>query len=272
MTGTAPVLGLFAGGGTLPVSLFDALAERGHPVVVVGFKGETDEALMARGKASIWVDVNELGKTVEFLRAQGVREALMAGYVKHEKIFKVSPANADSFTSRILHSVLDHRADSILKVAAWQLKRHGIVLVSAMPYLKPLVPAKGVLTRRQPSDDEWKDVRFGHGLARKIAGLDIGQTVVVKQAAVLAVEAIEGTDAAIRRAGELGGGGVVVVKVAKPKQDFRFDVPVIGPNTIQSLVAAKAAVLAIEAGKTILLHRDQVIEDADRHQMAVVAL
>ena len=173
---------------------------------------------------------------------------------------------------RVLGGLRDKRADTLLKAAAWGLKRAGVKLVSPMPYLKALMIEKGVRTRREPTAEEWADVKFGHMMARKIAGLDIGQTVVVRHQALLAVEAFEGTDAAIERGGALGREGVVVVKVARPKQDFRFDVPVVGRNTVETLKRAGAAVLAVEAGRTIVLDRSEVIRMADAAGISIVAL
>ncbi|MEK7767592.1 MAG: LpxI family protein, partial [bacterium] len=188
----------------------------------------------------------------------------------HLNLYRKPPV--ESLTARVLHALADRRADTLLKAAAFQLARAGIRLVSAMPHLKPLLPAKGALTRREPDEDEWKDIRFGLGIARGLAGLDVGQTAVVKGRAVVALEALEGTDAAIRRAGALCGAGAVVVKVAKPRQDFRFDVPVVGTRTIESLVAARATVMAVEAGKTILLNRLEVIARADAAGLCLVAV
>ncbi len=266
---TAPI-GLIAGGGELSSYLLSALKELGHEVVLVGFKDETQDELLQSVSRSIRVEVGELGKAIDFLKGAGVTEAMMAGTVRHTNLFR--QPKTDSLTARLLATLTDKRADTLLKGAARELKRSGITLVSAMSYLKPLLPHKGVLTRRQPTDEEWKDITFGHGIARSIAGLDIGQTVVVKHQAVLAVEALEGTDQAILRAGELGRGDVVVVKVAKPRQDFRFDVPVVGVNTVATLKRARATVLAVEAGKTILLSREQVIAQADEANLSLVAI
>jgi len=260
-------LGLLAGSGQFPAYLMEALKERGHEVVVVGFNGETSRELAAGAARSLFLEVGELEKVISFLKESDVKEALMAGYVSHTNLFRM-----DSLTARVFAGLRDKRADTLLKAAAWSLKRAGINLVSAMPYLKPMMIEKGTRTRREPTAEEWADIKFGHMMARKVAGLDIGQTVVVKHQALLAVEAMEGTDAAIERGGHLGRGGVVVVKVARPRQDFRFDVPVIGKGTVTTLNRAGAAVLAVEAGRTIVLDRVEVIRMADEAGVSIVAL
>jgi hypothetical protein len=216
------------------------------------------------------VEVGELGRVIGFLKDAGVKEVMMAGCVKHANLY--TKPRTDSLTSRLLARLVDKRADTLLKAAEWQLSRAGIRLVSAMQYLRPLLPKRGILTRRRPTEGEWKDVIFGHEIARRIAGEDIGQTVAVKDGAVLAVEAMEGTDAAILRAGALGRGGIIVVKVAKPKQDFRFDVPVMGVRTIATLKRARASVMAVEAEKTIMLERRRVIALANAARISLVAL
>jgi len=266
---TAP-LGLFAGGGQLAGTLLAALKEQGREVVVVGFKGETPEEVLRGASRSLSVDTTDLSPVIAFLKEAGVREAFMAGTVSHLNIYR--PPAPESLTARVLAALADRRADTLLKAAAFQLARAGIRLVSAMPHLKALVPARGALTRRAPTAEEARDVAFGLRIARGLAGLDVGQTVVVKDRAVVAVEALEGTDAAIRRAGELCGPGAVVVKVAKPRQDFRFDVPVVGPGTVASLRAARAAALAVEAGRTLILSRPEVVALADAAGIALTAV
>jgi hypothetical protein len=209
-------------------------------------------------------------RAIRFLKDAGVRDVLMAGYVSHTQFIK--PHARTTVLSRILGRLKDRRADTLLLAAALQLKLAGMRLVSAMPYLKHLIPARGTLSRRPATEDEARSIQFGFKMARAIAGLDIGQTVVVKGQAVVAVESLEGTDACIRRGGEIGQGGTVVVKVAKPRQDFRFDVPVVGIGTIESLKASGATAFAMEAGKTIFLNRDRVIAAADDAGIALLAI
>jgi len=267
---TKPPLGLFAGGGDFPRQVLAALRQAGHEVCVVGFRGETDSRLLRAVPRSFCGTVGEYGKMIDFLRRAGVREALMAGYVRHTHIYR--KPRADSLTSRIFGSLLDRRADTLLAAAALRLKSAGITLVSAMPYLKHLVPDRGVLTKRVPTAGEWKDIEFGRRIAQRIAGLDIGQTVCVRDLAVVAVEALEGTDACVLRAGGIARSSLVVVKVAKPQQDFRFDVPVVGPKTVETLRRSRAGVMAIEAGRTILLDRPEVVRRADRAGISLVAV
>ncbi len=262
-------LGLLAGGGDFAATVLGALRDRGHAVVVVGFK-ETDEALLRSVPVSLRADVSEVEKVIAFLKGAGVKEIMMAGYVSHAQAIR--RLEEPTLFARVLGKLKDKRADSLLLAAALQLKLAGIKLVSAMPYLKHLVPARGTLTERPVSEDEERSIAFGLKMARAIAGLDIGQTVVVKKQAIVAVESLEGTDACIRRGGEIGQGGTVVVKVAKPRQDFRFDVPVIGLGTIASLRDSGASALAIEAGKTILLQREKVVAAANDAGLAIVAV
>lgn len=268
MNGASP-LGLLAGGGDFAATVLGALREKGHDVVVVGFK-ETDEALLRSIPRSMRADVSEVERIIAFLKEHGVREIMMAGYVSHAQAIR--RLEEPTLFARVLGKLKDKRADSLLLAAALQLKLAGIKLVSAMPYLKHLVPARGTLTERPTTEDEERNILFGLKMARAIAGLDIGQTVVVKKQAVVAVESLEGTDACIRRGGEIGQGGTVVVKVAKPRQDFRFDVPVIGIGTVASLRKAGASALAIEAGRTLLLRRAETIAAANRAGLVIIAV
>jgi len=265
--------GLIAGGGELPVFLSSALKKMGHRVALVGFRGETSEGLMGASENRITIDVGEWKRGIDFLREAGVRETFLAGYVSHTNIFrKESLGTMDTLASMIMRLLGNKQAETILKAAVWALKKNGIRVVSPMQYLKALMVGKGVLTRRAPTEEEWKDIRFGHKMARKMAGLDIGQTVVVKSQAVVAVESLEGTDATILRGGQVAGDGITVVKVARPRQDFRFDVPVIGPTTLESLRSARAGVLAIEAGRTFVMDRDEFIAGAGGAGVSVVGL
>lgn len=265
--------GLIAGGGDLPVFLASALKKMGHSVALVGFRGETPEGLLNSCGNKIIIESGEWRRGVDFLREAGVREAFLAGYVQHTHIFrKESLSTMDSLARMVMRLLGDKRADTILKAAVWALRKNGIRVVSPMVYLKPLMVGRGVLTKRTPTDEEWKDIRFGHKMARKVAGLDVGQTVVIRSQAIVAVESLEGTDAAIVRGGSVAGEGITVVKVARPRQDFRFDVPVIGPRTLESLRTARAGVLAVEAGRTIAMDLPGLIAGADESGIAVVGL
>lgn len=263
-------LALFAGGGEFPLILLDALRDAGHEVVVVGFRGETSPALAKRVKRFYWTTVGKFEGIIAWLQAQGATEAMMAGYIRHANIYR--KPNTDSLTGRIWSGLMDKRADTLLAAAALMLKRAGISLVSAMPYLAALIPEAGVLTRKQPNADQLADIEFGRRIATAVAGQDIGQSVAVKDKAVVAVEALEGTDRMILRAGQLGGKGTVIVKVAKPRQDFRFDVPVIGVTTIASMKKAKAGTLAIEAGRTLILRRAETIAAANKAGLVLISV
>ncbi len=269
MTRARP-LALFAGGGEFPLILFDALKAAGHEVVVVGFRGETGPAIRRRARRYFEGHVGGFEAIIAWLKREGATEAMMAGYVRHANIYR-RPAT-DTLTGRIWGRLLDKRADTLLAAATLLLKRSGISLVSAMPYLAALIPEAGILTRRKPTAEHLADIEFGRRIAVAVAGQDIGQSVAVKDKAVVAVEALEGTDRMILRAGQLGGKGAVIVKVAKPRQDFRFDVPVIGLKTVASLKKAGASALAIEAGRTLLLRRAETIAAANKAGLVIIAV
>jgi DUF1009 family protein len=265
-------VGLLAGGGEFPYFLLSELKARGRDVVIVGFKRDTGSRLLRMGKRSLLAEATDAGRIIAFLKECGVTEAVMAGSVKHAHATVYNRGKTDSLAARLLASLKDKRSMALLKAAEWQLNRAGIRLVGVLEYLRPLMPTRGVLTKKQPDAPQWNDIRFGIQMARGIAGMDIGQTVAVKNGIVIAVEGVEGTDATIIRAGKVGGPGCVVVKVARPRQDFRFDVPVMGLKTILSLKRARAAVFAIEAGKTLLFNREKAVQLADRAGLALVAV
>jgi DUF1009 family protein len=266
-------LGLIAGNGTFPFLVLDAARRLGHSVTVVAIKEEASpdlERAAARDpRAELsWVSLGQLGTCIEVLRGSGATRAIMAGQVKHAKLF------AGIMPDRLLLSVLwrlrSKNTDALISAVADVLAEHGIELMDSTAFLSPLLARAGVLTARAPSDEEQADLTFGYRMAEAIAGLDIGQTIAVKDAAVVAVEAMEGTDEVIARAGRLAGAGVRIVKVAKPKQDMRFDVPVVGIATIDAMRAASATALSIDAGKTLLVDGEEVIVTADRAGIAVV--
>ncbi len=266
-------LGLIAGNGRFPFLVLDAARGAGHEVTVIALKEETfpelvDAAARPPAAAVHWISLGQLGKCISLLKDAGVTQAIMAGQVKHTKLF------ADIVPDLTLLGVLmrlDARnTDALISGVANVLRDHGIELLDSTAFLAPLMAGSGVLTRRAPSDDERADLEFGYRVADVIAGLDIGQTIVVKSAAVVAVEAMEGTDAVIARAGELAGAGTRVVKVAKPNQDMRFDVPVVGVSTIETMKAAGATVLSVDAGKTLMIDGDAVVRAADAAGIAIV--
>jgi UDP-2,3-diacylglucosamine hydrolase len=283
-------LGLIAGNGRFPFLLLDAARAHGLEVVVAAIKEETDGEMDARAAADAgvrvtWMSLGELSRLIETFQAAGVKRAVMAGQVKHSQIF--SSIRPDWRLAKLLLNLRTRNTDMLLGAVAKVLADEGIELISSTEYLEPLLAKAGVPTRRAPDEEELKDIAYGRRVAHAIAGFDIGQTVVIAAQACVAVEAMEGTDAAIGRAGELmrrldpAAGGeeqasllrrvLTVVKVAKPKQDMRFDVPVVGVATVEAMVRAGATCLALEAGRTLLFDQAAIVEAADRAGIAIVA-
>ena len=266
-------LGLIAGNGRFPFLVLDAARAQGHDVTVIATKEEAfkdlDEAA-ARARASIhWISIGELGKCVTLLKKAGVTHAVMAGQVKHTKIF-AGGLRPDLTFMTLLAKLPFRNTDGLIGAVADLLHEKGIELIDSTALLAPMLAEAGVLTDRVPTDEEHKDFLFGYRMADAIAGLDIGQTIAVKHRAVVAVEAMEGTDEVIGRAGYLAGPGVRVVKVAKPNQDMRFDVPVVGIATIQAMRVAGASALSIDAGKTLIFDREDVLASANEAGITIV--
>ena len=266
-------LGLIAGNGRFPGLVLEAAHAQGRPVTVVAIKDEAEPPLVAlaeaRGAALHWVSLGQLGKVIAVLKAASVTEAVMAGQVKHVKIF--SDFMPDLTLLSVIRRLTAKNTDALIAAIADVMQEKGIALLDSTAFLSPLLATAGVLTRRGPDPREAGDLAFGYVQADAVAGLDIGQTIVVKDRAVVAVEAMEGTDETIARAGRLAGGGAVVVKVAKPKQDMRFDVPVVGVPTIAAMRAAGATALSVDAGKTLLIDGPAaVIAAADQAGIAIV--
>jgi hypothetical protein len=277
-------LGLIAGNGRFPFLLLDAARAQGFPVVVAAIREETDAEIDQRAAADPlisvhWLSLGELSILIETFHKEGVQKAVMAGQVKHKQIF--SSIRPDWRLAKLLLNLRSRNTDMLLGAVAKVLGDEGIELISSTQFLEPLLAQEGVLTKRAPDPDECKNIEYGLGVARTVAGFDIGQTVVVAAQACVAVEAMEGTDATIERAGRLmeslGGDAstldrrLTVVKVAKPNQDMRFDVPVIGVATIETMIRAGASCLSIEAGRTLLFDRDSLLERASQAGIAIVA-
>lgn len=263
-------IGLIAGNGTFPIAFARAAKQKGMQVIAVAHEGETLPELAQWVDGIFWIKVGQLGKLISIFKEQGVKDALMAGGIKKTRLF--DGGMPDLRGMALLAKMVYKKDDSILRAVAEELESEGITIRESTLYLDSILASPGVLTKRKPSKDEQKDIDFGWQMAKEVGKLDIGQTVVVKDQAILAVEAIEGTDEAIRRGGLLCGQGAVVVKVCKPQQDLRFDLPAIGTQTIQTMKQVKAACLALEAGKTIIIDREAVVRDANAAGITIVAI
>jgi hypothetical protein len=266
-------LGLIAGNGRFPFLVLDAARDQGYDVTVIAAKEETspelNEAAARHGVPIHWISLGQLSRCIGLLQEAGVTHALMAGQVKHTKIFS-SSVIPDLMFAGVLKHLVSRNTDGLIGAVAGVLRDRGIELMDSTALLQPLLARAGALTRRAPDEDERKDFEFGYRMADAIAGLDIGQTIAVRDQAVVAVEAMEGTDAVIARAGQLAGPGVRIVKVAKPGQDMRFDVPVIGRATIETMRAAGATALSIDAGRTLVLDGDAVMAAAGGAGITIV--
>jgi DUF1009 family protein len=287
-------LGLIAGNGRFPFLLLDAARAQGLAVTVAAIREETDAEIDRRAAADHhisvhWLSLGELSRLIEVFHKEGVQKAVMAGQVKHKQIF--SSIRPDWRLAKLLLNLRTRNTDMLLGAVAKVLGDEGIELISSTAFLEPLLAGEGVLTARPPDEEERKNIEYGLGVARAVSGFDIGQTVVVAAQACVAVEAMEGTDATIERAGALmrtlqGGGGregvegdreastlarkLTVIKVAKPNQDMRFDVPVIGIRTVETMVSAGATCLSVEAGRTLLFDRETLLERAGAAGIAIV--
>jgi len=264
--------GLIAGQGEFPVLVAQSAAAMGKPITVIGIEDVTDRSIEAHAKETHYVRFGELEKLIELLKRLGIRRVLFAGGVPKKNIFKPD-FRMDSEAAKLIGQQKDRGDDRLLRALALFLKvRCGVRVVDGRGYLKDMIAFKGVLTRRLPDQREWDDLLLGWKAAKAIGNLDIGQSVIVKEKVILAVEGIEGTDEAILRGGRFGKTGSVVVKVSKPNQDLRFDLPCVGPATLKTMQEAGCNVLGIEAGKTLVLFKDKFIEEADRLGMTVVGL
>ena len=274
-------IGLIAGNGKFPLLVLDAARASGAEVVVAAIKEEAFPEIEHHGAASVhWLSLGELSRLIETFKREGVSRAIMAGQVKHKQIF--SNIRPDWRLAKLLLSLGTRNTDSLLGAVAKVLADEGITLENSTRLLEPLLARQGVLTKRPPTEREQKDIAYGRAVAQHLAQFDIGQTVVVAEAACVAVEAMEGTDAAIERAGRIMAGlegdastlerALAVVKVAKPNQDMRYDVPVVGTKTIEVMRAAGATCLAIDAGRCLLLDGDGIVAAADASNISIIAM
>lgn len=273
-------IGLIAGNGSFPLLVLDAARAQGFDVIVAAIKEEASPEIDQHGATAVhWVSLGELSRLIETFQREGVHRAVMAGQVKHKQIF--SSIRPDWKLAKLLLSLGTRNTDSLLGAVARTLAEEGITLENSTSFLEPLLAKTGILTQRAPTPQEKKDIEYGRAVARQLAQYDIGQTVVVAESACVAVEAMEGTDAAIGRAGEIMrslagdastlGRELTVVKIAKPNQDMRFDVPVIGVKTVEVMRQAGATCLALDAGKCLLLDGNAIIVAADSVGITIVA-
>lgn len=263
-------IGVVAGSGSFPVLFAETARARGVEVVAVAHVGETDPAIERHAATVVWVRPGRIQDLIDGLTSNGVRRAVMVGGIAKPRLFQSFDPDARALAA--IERAGSLRDDLLLRALAEELARDGVEIVESTLFLDDIVPRPGRVAGPAPSDDEWTDVRFGFRVAKAIGAFDIGQSVVVRGGAVIAVEGIEGTDATIRRAGSLVGGDVVVVKACKPTQDVRFDLPAIGPTTIRTMAEVGGRVLAVEAGRTVMMECEELRRLADEHGIAVVAV
>jgi DUF1009 family protein len=263
-------LGLIAGGGAFPLMVADAAREKGFRVVAVAHAGETDPLIAERVDELAWIRLGQLGHLIKALKKAGATKAMMAGTINKKQMFENVRPDLRGLT--LMSKLAIFHDDDILRAVAGELQKEGIHIVSSAEHLPELLAPRGNLTRKKPNKEEREDVDFGWKIAKELGRLDIGQCVVVRKKTVLALEAIEGTNETILRGGKLAKEKAVVVKVSKPNQDLRFDVPSVGPETIQVMSQVNASVLAIEAGKTLIFDKPATISYADRSKIVILSL
>lgn len=267
-------IGLIAGNGRFPIIFAQKAIEQGLMVVAVAHRGETlpelETVVSKAGGQITWLHVGQLGRLIKVFKAAGVEQVVMAGGIKKTRLF--SDVRPDLRSLKLLSQVGQNKDDLLLRAVARELEGEGLTVRESTLYLSSILVSKGPMTRRVPTSEEWEDIRFGWQIAKEVGRLEIGQCIVVKRRAVLAVEAIEGTDETIKRGGRLCRSGAVVIKVSKPQQDLRFDVPAVGPSTLEAMKEVKATTLALEAGKTLLLDKELVLEMANRGKISIIGM
>jgi DUF1009 family protein len=262
------IIGLIAGGGQFPLMVADAVRKQGLRMVAVAHHGETDPSLSEKADEIVWIKLGQLGHLIKALKKRGIHNAIMAGTITKKRMFENIRPDLKGLT--IMSKLAVFHDDDILRAVAKELAREDIEIVSSTYYLPDLLAPIGCLTRKRPSKSEKEDIDFGWKVAKELGRLDIGQCVVVRKKTVLALEAIDGTDETILRGGRLGRESAVVIKVSKPNQDLRFDVPTVGIKTLKAMSQVKASVLAVEAGKTLMFERPEMITYADNRGIAIV--
>jgi len=262
-------IGIIAGEGKFPLLVLREAKKLGYHVAVAGIKGISSPELEKEADSFVWLNIGEVGKLLEFFIKNEIKKALLAGSVKHSSIYKdLSP---DFITGVLLSQLTDKKPTSIFKKLADFLSSKGIEFIDSTIFLSNLLPEEGFLTKVNPSQKALEDIKFGWEIAKNIAKMDIGQTIVVKDKAVIAVEAMEGTDETLKRGIALGGDGIVAIKVSRPEQDMRFDVPVVGLSTLNILSSVQNPVLCIEAGKTIFFDMEESIRFANDRGISIIA-
>jgi len=264
-------IGLVAGYGNLPLIFSKAARKRGDTVIAFGLKGITHEGLEAQVDKMHWLEWGNLKAGIMLLATERIRKIAMLGKIKKDVFFK-GDEKFDDKAKDILNKLNDRKDYPILKEVTKTLVSFGIDVIDPTDYLKDLIPSKGTLTKREPAKDEWDDINYGRDVAKELSKFDIGQTIVVKNKTVIALEAVEGTDETIKRAGLLANGKFSVVKVARPDQDMRFDIPLIGIDTLKTLVEANGSALALEERKTLLIDKDDMIKLADEKGVSIVII
>ncbi|MBI5143403.1 MAG: UDP-2,3-diacylglucosamine diphosphatase LpxI [Nitrospirae bacterium] len=263
------LIGLIAGTGSLPFAVAEGVKALGGRLAVFGLEGLADETIEDEVDEYHSIEIGKLGKLIKTIKKSGVKKIVMAGKVPKSLLYTMNVV-PDLHAVKLLYSLKNRSDDTIMAAILGEIEKEGVTVVKTTDFTRPLMAPAKCLTRRVPTEDEMADISFGANIAREIGRLDIGQTVVVKKKAVMAIEAIEGTDEAVKRGGLLAGGGAVVVKTAKPAQDERFDVPVVGVETLKSMQACNASVLAVEAGRVIIVDRKKLIHMADSMKISVV--
>ena len=265
-------LGLLAGIGHLPVDVAQSAKKLGYKVVAIAVVPETDPELPENADVFYTINVGKVGKILRTLKQNDVKNVTMIGKVTKEVLYKTGVVIPDLTTIRVLASLPDRKDDTIMNAIVKLIEDAGMHVMDQTVLVRPLLPEPGVLTKRKPTEQEWKDMQFGFRMAKELGRLDIGQTVVVKNQAVMALEAIEGTDACILRGGFLGKGGVIVAKTAKPAQDNRFDMPSVGTTTLTSMIHAGATGIVIEAGRTLLVDRKRTLAKEEKKGITIVSM
>lgn len=262
-------IAIIAGQGDFPLLIARAARSNGTDLLAICINGFTSPELPTLAAEHVWVELGQVGKVFDLLKQHGVSHVMMAGRIHHNTIFQYR--HFDWRAMKMLAKAASKRADALLEMVCEELAREGITVMESSAFLHHLMPEPGLLTpRRELTADESQNVEFGFPIAKAVAGYDIGQTIVVKDRMIVAVEGLEGTDKCIKRAGELAGPGCIVIKVSKPRQDLRFDIPIVGPGTIKSMAAAGATALALSSGRSLIFHREQVVTMAEKANIAIM--